>query len=171
MPESLEGKKLPSVCPKCGASLDPNASFCAYCGSPVSEQEVIPPPPISSSTPPPPAPSSYPQGTVHPMSMHRPAGITILAILAGLAGLVSIGLGVGASFFGFGSFFVLIGLIELGVAFGFWTGAPWGWWLGIIGAVLDIISILSLNVLGLIIGIVILYYLTRPHVKAWFRRV
>lgn len=100
--------------------------------------------------------------------MNRPLGITILAILAVLGGLVSLAVGAFAS--GFGLVLVIIGLVELAVAYGYWTGKSWGWWLGIVGAVLDIVSIFSLNYFGFIIGIIMLYYLTRPNVKAWFHR-
>ena len=89
----------------------------------------------------------------------------------GLGGLALIGFGLGFAIFGFGFVFVIIGLIEFGVAYGYWVGASWGWWLGIIGAALDIISIVTFNFIGFIIGIIMIYYLTRAHVKAWFRRV
>ena len=65
---------------------------------------------------------------------------------------------------------IAFGLLEFAVAYAYWTGATWGWWLGIIAAILDILSIFSLNVISLIIGIVMLYYLTRPHVKVWFHK-
>jgi len=68
-------------------------------------------------------------------------------------------------------FLVIVGLISLAVAYGFWTGSGWGWWLGIILAILQIVSIFSLNVIGFIIGIIMVYYLTRPHVKAWFHKM
>ena len=146
-------------CPKCGASVDPNTQFCSYCGSPVGQANQSTPPPAST-------PPTFSSGPAQPLI--RPTGITILAILAGLGGLAAIGSGLFLSMFGIGFVVVIFGLIEFAVAYGFWVGAPWGWWLGLLGALLDIISIFSLNVLGLLIGIVMLYYLTRPHVKAWF---
>ncbi len=103
--------------------------------------------------------------------MQRPLGVTILAVLAGLGALATIVFGLASTIFGFGFVFLIIGLIEFGVAYGFWTGASWGWWLGILGAVLDIISIITLDIFTFLIGIVIIYYLTRPHVKAWFHRI
>lgn len=104
------------------------------------------------------------------MSPTRPTGITILAILAGLGALALIAFGALSVGAGIGIAFIIIGLIEFAVAYGFWTGASWGWYLGIIGAILDIISIVTFNVVALIIGIIMLYYLTRPNVKAWFRK-
>jgi hypothetical protein len=150
-----------AFCSKCGASLDPNSQFCPSCGAPVSASTPSGPPSIGP-------PPSYSPGMSTPKQ--RPAGITILAILAGLGGLALIVVGLITSFFGFGLIFVVLGLLELGVAYGYWIGASWAWWLGIIVAVIDVISIVSLNVISLIIGLVMLYYLTRPHVKAWFHK-
>ena len=74
----------------------------------------------------------------------------------------------GAILGGVGAALIIFALISFAVTYGMWTDTKWAWWLGIIVAVLDIISIVSLNVIGLIIGLVMLYYLTRPHVKFLF---
>lgn len=126
------------------------------------------------------------------MPMQRPMGVTILAILAIIGGVISLlgGLAlffissfVGASGVGtlggslvsgivaaFGAVLIIIALIEFAGAYGFWTGKGWAWWLGIIVAVLDLISIINFptGIISFLIGIVIIYYLTRPYVKAWF---
>jgi hypothetical protein len=113
--------------------------------------------------------------------MERPTGVTILAVLAFLGGvlLLVFGLALGSMFSflysgaagtGIAALLVVFALIQFGVGYGYWVGATWAWWLGIIAAVLDVISIVTLNVFGLIIGIIMLYYLTRPHVKAWFHK-
>jgi hypothetical protein len=112
--------------------------------------------------------------------MQRPTGVTILAVLAFLGGVLLLVFGlvtgsmISSAFAGFGSgvaiLFVIFALIQFGVGYGFWVGTTWAWWLGIIGAILNIISIISLNVFGLVIGIIMLYYLTRPHVKIWFHK-
>lgn len=155
-----------TFCSKCGASLEPNSSYCPSCGSSVGlagQTDTF-----STPTPPPmPPPPSYAPGQYIPLPLQRPTGITILAILAGLGGLASIIFGFAFGLLGFA--LLIIGLIEFAVAYGYWTGASWGWWLGIIGAALDIASILAINVVGFLIGLIMLYYLTRPHVKAWFR--
>jgi len=144
-------------CSKCGATLDPSVQFCPICGAPVGQ--------LTEASPP--APNYYSRAS---MSVQRPAGITILAALAGLGALATLAFGLVFTIFGFGLIFVAIGLLEFGVAYGFWGGASWAWWLGMIVAVLNILSIVTFNVVGLIIGVLILYYLTRPHVKAWFRK-
>ena len=107
-----------------------------------------------------------------------------MAILEGLGGLVlllgALAVGAGGALFGgplvlFGGVIaaalVVIALIAFGVAYSFWTGQSWGWWLGLILGVLQVLSGLvtfPAGILGLAIGIIVLYYLTRPHVKAWF---
>ena len=162
-------------CSKCGAPLDPNAQFCASCGNTTTPQAAVSP--FSS---PPPAPSSYSSNSVTPATMQRPTGVTILAVLAFLGGVILLAFGVSSgsilSLFlpglgvGVEILFVVFALIQFAIGYGFWTGATWAWWLGIIGALLDIVSIVGANVFGFVIGIVMLYYLMRPHVKMWFRK-
>jgi hypothetical protein len=121
----------------------------------------------------------------------RPTGVTILGILSILAGLggITVGAGVlalsglaasaypgGAAFAAvIGAILLIIGLLELVYGIGFFGGKGWAWTLAMIGSVLQIIfGIVSIafgsvgSVFGLIISILILYYLTRPHVKAYF---
>ena len=151
-----------AYCSNCGAAIEPNSTFCSSCGAPVVPSAGSgPPQAIPLSTP-------YNSGQPSPEFVQRPAGVTILAVLAGLAGLATISFGLIFTLFGFGFVFVLIGFIQFAVAYGFWTGASWGWWLGIIGAALNVLSIFTFNVIGFVIGIIFLYYLTRPYVKAWF---
>jgi len=67
--------------------------------------------------------------------------------------------------------FVVIGLINLVIAYGLWKGASWAWWIYLILLALGIVSsLLSLpqGIIGLIINGIIIYYITRPHVKEYF---
>jgi hypothetical protein len=121
----------------------------------------------------------------------RPTGVTILGILAILAGLGGIAVGavalgvsglVASTYPGgaavaaaIGAVLLIIGILELVYGIGFFGGKGWAWTLAMIGSVLQIIfGIVSIafgsvgSVFGLIISILILYYLTRPHVKAYF---
>jgi hypothetical protein len=121
----------------------------------------------------------------------RPTGVTILgilSILAGLGGIIvgAVALGVSglvASTYpggaavaaAIGAVLLIIGILELVYGIGFFGGKGWAWTLAMIGSVLQIIfGIVSIafgsvgSVFGLIISILILYYLTRPHVKAYF---
>ena len=121
----------------------------------------------------------------------RPTGVTILgilSILAGLGGLIGgAGLlalsGLAASVYPggatiaavIGAVLLIIGILELVYGIGFFSGKGWAWTLAMIGSVLNIVfGIISIvfgsigSAFGLIISILILYYLTRPHVKAYF---
>lgn len=74
-----------------------------------------------------------------------------------------------------GAFLTILGLIGLLIAWGLWTLQPWARILGlifaIIGLVANIVSIVSGNfasVVGVLIDLLLLWYLTRPGVKAAF---
>src|SRR5208283_110240 len=167
-------------CQSCGKEIPDKATFCPNCGAPTAVPPQYGQAPQPSYAPPQPqygaSPPSYPQGQTPPRK--RPTGVTILAILTLLGGIfllifAAIVLAVGA-FVGFlsgavldgvGAALIIFALISFAVTYGMWTGTKWAWWLGIIVAVLDLISIISFNVIGLIIGLVMLYFLTRPHVK------
>src|SRR6266704_1182342 len=111
----------------------------------------------------------------------RPTGVTVLAILEFLGGLV--GLGAGALLIGnastllnaLGAVAVIFGIVSLVLGVGFLGGKGWAWTLGIVVGVLNIISSLVQaavgdysNIIGIIFPIIIIYYLMRPHVKAFF---
>ncbi len=142
----------------------------------------------------------------------RPTGVTVLAVLSILAGIVFLIGGVGAIALGvvigtyagsqitsslatagysglaslgagtiaailtvIGAVVLILGILYLAVGVGFLGGKGWAWTLGmigfIIGIVLNIVQIAFgayTNAIGLIIGIFIVYYLTRPHVKGFF---
>lgn len=129
----------------------------------------------------------------------RPLGVTILAVLAGISGIFSLMGGItlmalgpaissammqqGApgmsGFFGgmmaiLGVVLLLMGILNLVVAWGYWTGQEWAWVLGvilgIIGVIMGIIQITQGGIIGLVINAVILYYLFQPHVKEYFGR-
>jgi len=75
-----------------------------------------------------------------------------------------------------GVVFIVVGLVAFVLAYGFWTGKGWAWILGIIFAIIGIVlGAVSLvgspaSIVGIVLNIVIIYYLTRPHVKEWFGR-
>lgn len=95
---------------------------------------------------------------------------------AGYSGLASLGAGtIALILIALGAVILILGILYLAVGIGFFGGKGWAWTLGIvvsvIGIILDIIQIAFGNVgsvFGLIIGILIVYYLTRPHVKVFF---
>ena len=123
----------------------------------------------------------------------RPTGVTILAILAFVGGILSIlaaltllGLGgvlAGAGFGGlavfFGIYALVWGALALWIGWGFWQLRPsawrWGIILMVIGAVITIIQIplgYSSGIAGAAISVAIdlavIYYLTTPAVRAAF---
>lgn len=118
----------------------------------------------------------------------RPIGVTILAILNALGGIITLlggaaaimvtstgilaGLGVAI-----GGFMILIGIFQLLVAWGLWTGKKWAWFLalifGILGVILGLMSLVGgglTGIVSLLINAIIVYYLFTPKVKAFFGR-
>jgi drug/metabolite transporter (DMT)-like permease len=127
----------------------------------------------------------------------RPRGVTIIAILIVIAGVltlfVGIGLlaigpfiGIGLAFAVFGAISSAIGIAYLVMAYGLLKGKGWAWTISIIvliiGIVMGIISLpraiagvfsntgssLSGDIISIGISAFIVYYLYRPHVKAYF---
>lgn len=181
-----------AFCAKCGASVPVGAKFCSSCGSPISNNAQS-----SSSSSVPGSQVASTSSQQHPIVTVRPTGVTVLAILAILSGIATILSGIGIGLlsiatrvvtnssgqvistpnYGAGAaigilfvLFALLAIVQFIVAYGFLVGASWSWWVGMIVAVLSVISILGLNVIGFALGIIMLYYLTRPRVKAWFHQ-
>lgn len=117
----------------------------------------------------------------------RPLGVTIVAILmiingliliAGGIGGVSVGAVMGIPLIGAASgVLVALGIAALIVAWGLIKGKGWAWIvtviLSIISIIMSIIAIAGGNfgaVINLVISGVILYYMYRPEVKAYFGR-
>lgn len=119
----------------------------------------------------------------------RPLGVTILAILSALGGIMAILGGmaimgvsalaseIGALGAAIGGITLIMGLIQLVIAWGLWTGKGWAWLLGLIFGVLGILMALASMVGGnfsslvsLAINAIIVYCLYTPPVKAFFGR-
>ena len=125
----------------------------------------------------------------------RPTGVTILAVLEALGGLVWLLAGAGMMMvgalmplFGVGLpmflgaiaglmsvVFLIFGIIAFVLAYGLFSGRGWAWlWslvfavIGIILALFEAMSSFGSGILPMIIYLVIVYYLTRPHVKTFF---
>jgi hypothetical protein len=104
------------------------------------------------------------------------AAIANAIATSGYPGLASLGVGtLSALLVALGAVILILGILYFAVGIGFFGGKGWAWTLGIIvsvvGIVLDIVQIGFggySSILGLIIGILIIYYLMRPHVKAFF---
>jgi hypothetical protein len=95
---------------------------------------------------------------------------------AGYSGLASIGVGtLAAILLALGAIFLILGILYFAVGVGYFGGKGWAWTIGIIvtfiSIIFDVVQIALgavSNAFGVIIGLLILYYLTRPHVKAFF---
>ncbi len=140
-----------------------------------------------------------PQGDMVSLEGSRPLGVTILAVLASVSGVLSLlgGItlialgpmmapmiakhgtpGMMGAFSGFmvvmGVIVLVVGILNLIVAWGYWTGQGWAWVLGailgVIGVIMGTIQITSGGIIGLILNAIILYYLFQPHVKEYFGR-
>lgn len=116
------------------------------------------------------------------MGASRPLLITIIGVLYALAGIAMLALsaivfigdaasgetGLGAIGGGAGA---IVGLIYIIIALGFFKGWKLWWYLGVIFAIIGIIlGLLSFPVglIAVIIELIILWYLFRDNVKAFF---
>jgi uncharacterized membrane protein (DUF2068 family) len=123
----------------------------------------------------------------------RPTGVAILAVLEAIAGVYYLVTGFGDFIAGYiirtlarsgipydiipliprllGAVLIIIGLVSLLLAWGLWTGKGWARLTALVFAILSIIaSLLSFHLIGLVIDVIIVYYLTRPNVKQFFAR-
>jgi len=156
-------------CPNCGVEVSEDCVFCPNCGYNLKPYQAA--------------------------SKVRPTGVTVLAILqvingviAIIAGLVFIFMytfisgvvphevpqfmGMLSGLFGLiGGLFIFLGVLGFVIAYGYLKGKGWAWTIGLIFAVLGVIGgLISLpsGVITILINGLIIYYLTRPHVKEFF---
>ncbi len=115
----------------------------------------------------------------------RPLGVTIIGVVALLGGILGL-LGAfaalsGAEPFILGVVVLLFAVFGLALGVGFLRGFGWAWMLGVLIYVLSIpLGIWEITLGGagsfggvvrVVVGLLIPYYLTRPHVKVFFGRV
>lgn len=134
----------------------------------------------------------------------RPTGVTIIAILNIISGIVMLAGGLGLAAIGsilptmsavdpnasgqlaiagllgvggvaVGGILIILGIISFVVAWGLLKGRGWAWTvtavLAVISIIMGIVSLAAGNfgsIVNIIISGVVLYYLYRPHVKAYF---
>jgi uncharacterized membrane protein (DUF2068 family) len=106
---------------------------------------------------------------------HRPLGVTVIAILTVIGGIIFLVSGLFLLIIGIGIILLALGIAYLVMAYGLWKGKGWAWTitliLSAIGIIVAVVSIATGNVGGIIsiiINGVIIYYLYRPNVKAFF---
>jgi hypothetical protein len=174
-----------SYCPYCGEGIKPSDlqdNQCPNCGAYLDTETLATTPPASPSqptttyTPPPPPPAIVPK-------VGRPIGVSIIAIITILEGIVFLGVGGIVALAGgvadifwvaaVGVLVLIFGFIFLGLGSGLWNLRSWAWWLTIIFEIFGIIGTLILSlavgpafILTVISAIVLLYLLT---VKKFFQ--
>jgi uncharacterized membrane protein HdeD (DUF308 family) len=106
---------------------------------------------------------------------HRPLGVTVIAILTIIGGIIFLVSGLVLLIIGIGIILLALGIAYLVMAYGLWKGKGWAWTitliLSAIGIIVAIVSIATGNVgaiISIIINGVIIYYLYKPNVKAFF---
>jgi uncharacterized membrane protein HdeD (DUF308 family) len=108
---------------------------------------------------------------------HRPLGITIIAILAAIVGIFLVAGGAVFLIVLIGIVPLVIGIAYLVVAYGLWKAKTWAWIVTLIVSAISIIaSIVEIaighreSIFSIIVPAIIIFYLYRPNVKAYFGR-
>lgn len=108
---------------------------------------------------------------------NRPLGVTILAILQLLGGILGIlaGLAIVMVFpvlltLIIGAVLLIVGLLGLIVGWGLYTMKSWAWMLAMILNIISIIlGIINFDLISLIIPVIIVLYLNQADIKSRFR--
>ena len=145
-----------TACPNCGREYTEGAPFCPNCGRPLQVATApgtsIGPAPVTGQISNPP----------NVATVQRPTGVTVLAALQIFGSLIMISVGLVLGVLGVP--IILFGVLTLLFSLALLSGRNWARILILIGAVLDIISIV-----GIVWGIILLWYFTRKHVVAYFK--
>lgn len=110
----------------------------------------------------------------------RPLGITIITIIVAIYGILAIIAGI--TMLGFsvtaGIITLILGVLELILAWGLWTLQPWAFWTTVVIEVLSLINAIfalvqggiATGIIGIVIALIILIYLfADANVRAAFR--
>jgi len=121
----------------------------------------------------------------------RPTGVTIIAVLAVLVGILDLIAGalmlmsstfvagmsegmLGGIISTMGGILVLIGIVGFVIAYGLLKGMSWAWALGLAFWIIDVILgflMLPIGIVRIIVGSLMSFYLTRPHIRKFFEKV
>ena len=173
------------VCPNCSSVVGNNTDICSHCGYQLSNDlgidlnQTVGNAGIQGSKYCRNCGSENPSNTTvcfncgnsafsaNPRQIEKPAGVVILAFLGILGSLMDL-------FIGYillavpivGLFFITAGSLFLISSISLFTGKNWA---RILVMVFSVIMLISVPI-GTILGIIFLYYFTRPHVKRYFER-
>jgi hypothetical protein len=107
----------------------------------------------------------------------RPGGVSALGVLAILIGLFGVVGGAALLLSAEGIFAVfdallalVIGVIYVASGIGFFSGKQWAWVAGIIVSIVEHPAAHAYGILGAIVAVIVIYYLTRSYVKVFFGR-
>ena len=130
-------------CQECGAPNDINAVYCRVCGS-----------------------TKF--GPSPPSRISRPTGVTILAVLQIIGAMISFAVATAIAVLipVIGILFYIVPIFGIISGIGLLIGKNWARIIAMIGAVIELFSV----PIGTIIGAVVLWYLTRPRVVAYFKQ-
>jgi len=108
-------------------------------------------------------------------SAERPLGVTILALLQIIGGILSL---IGGSIFFIipfigwiiGGIIVILALLDLVIGWGLWSMKSWAWMAAIILNIISlIIAIPTFDYISIIIALIIILYLQQGDIKSRFR--
>lgn len=112
----------------------------------------------------------------------RPSGITIIAGLQIFGAIVALLLLIilfpDYTFFKdtlvnelYTVYLTIMVVMSLIVAYGLLKGMKWAWSVTILFQIISMVSnTINLNIFALAVGLLIIYYITRPHVKIYFEK-
>lgn len=163
------GRSLSTLeaCPQCGSKLDPEAIFCQECGFRIEKQEITP---------------------TTPVMKRLPLGLEILIVFGALGAgyyffsgaMLFHGMGIVGGIISpdlrsqltlVGALWLLLGAFLAVVSWGLWHLKEWARKLLIINALLAMVGAffdIIPGLLGLIYSAIILWYITRRHIKILF---
>ncbi len=184
-------RKEEKVCPKCGKRMSLVAAG-LYCMKDDCLMDPVTGKPIERSFVP-----SIGRGGPEMALKARPSEITLVVILGVIGGVLELFAGLALLFvsafligflptgvpfvpglvFGFltliAGLLVVIAVIDFLAAWGLWTSRRWAWIVALVLAVLRVIgglAALPMGIIGIIVQGLVIYFLTRPHVRAFFGR-
>lgn len=147
---------------RCGRGLVEGDAFCPSCGTPIHSDRV-------------PAYLPTPLPTRHPTPSgrkERPTGVTVVAVLKIIGGIMSsLLVDLGALGPVLGGIALIMGIFSFVLAYGLLKGRSWAWTVTFIftaiGILVGLVS-LPFGLIDLTINVMIIYYLTRAHIKEFF---